>query len=305
LYDALQLQLRHQFSHGLALQASYTWSKLKTDINASVAGAGIATPGNVLSGSASSNDPLNDRQQYGLAAFNRPQRFVVSYSYQLPFEGKGWKGKAIGGWAISGVTTVQNGLPFSITEASGVAATLLYGPSIPPTGPYARAELADPVDCNSLGVCKSGIPLATTGSLTSRVLSGLAGTPGGGLINQAAFTSLPEFGGTPSGKAGPFTGNCTGANPQFVGCGTGFGNSGVGIMNCCTQFNWDAAIIKNTTVGGIRENASLQFRAEFFNVWNHAQFNQPGNGRDAANFGVITSSSVPGRILQFGLKYSF
>jgi carboxypeptidase family protein/TonB-dependent receptor-like protein len=303
LYNALQAQLRHQFSHGLMLQASYTWSKLITDINASVAGTGIATSGNVLSGSASSNDPLNDRQQYGLAAFNRPQRFVVSYSYQLPFHADGWKGKAIGGWAISGVTTVQNGLPFSITEASGVAATLLYGTSIPATGPYARAELADPVDCNSLGVCKSGISLNTTGSLTSRVLSGLAGT--GGFINQAAFTSLPEFGGIPSGTAGPFTGNCTGKNPEFVDCGTGFGNSGVGIMNCCTQFNWDAAIIKNTTVGGIREDASLQFRAEFFNIWNHAQFNQPGNGRDAANYGVITSSSVPGRILQFGLKYIF
>ena len=305
LYNALQLQLRHQFSHGLALQASYTWSKLITDINASVAGAGIATPGNVLSGSASSNDPLNDRQQYGLAAFNRPQRFVVSYSYQLPFQGEGWKGKVIGGWAISGVTTVQDGLPFSITEASGIAGTLLWGPSLPATGPYVRAELADPVNCNSLGVCKSGIPLATTGSLTSRVLSGLAGTPGGGLINQAAFTSLPEFGGIPSGNAGPFTGNCTGANPQFVDCGTGFGNSGVGVMNCCTQFNWDLAIIKNTVVGGIHEGASLQFRTEFFNIWNHAQFNQPGNGRDGANFGVITSSSVPGRILQFGLKYIF
>ena len=76
-------------------------------------------------------------------------------------------------------------------------------------------------------------------------------------------------------------------------------------MRCCTQLNFDAAIIKNTKVGGLREDASLQFRAEFFNLFNHAQFNEPGNDRNAAGFGEISSSSVPGHILQFALKYTF
>lgn len=306
LYDSLQAQLRHTFSHGLTLQASYTWSNLKTDINASEAGAGIATPGNVLSGSASSNDPLNDRQQYGPAAFNRPNRFVVSYSYELPYKSEGWKEKALGGWGVSGVTTIQDGLPFSVTDgATGDEATLLYGSSIPPTGPYARVELADPVDCSVVtGNCKSGMPLGSTGSMYARVVSGLNG--GSGFFNSTSpFTALPEFGGAPSSAHGPYTGACTGANPQFIGCGTGFGDSGVGIMRCCTQLNFDAAIIKNTKVGGLREDANLQFRAEFFNLFNHAQFNEPGNGFGAAGFGEITSSSVPGRILQFGLKYVF
>ena len=301
LYNSLQLQLRHQFSHGLTLQASYTWSKLITDINASAAGAGIATPGNVLSGSASSNDPLNRRQQYGLAAFNRPQRFVVSYAYQIPYKAEGWKEKALGGWGVSGVTTVQDGLPFSVTNgANGNEATLLYGASLPATGPVDRAELSTPVDCNAVtGNCKSGVSLRAPGNMLNLVEKGQS------IINAAAFTAAPLFGGTPSSLGGPFTGACTGANPQFVGCGTGFGNSGVGIMSCCTQLNFDAAIIKNTTVGGLREDATLQFRAEFFNLWNHSQFNEPGNAFGGANFGVITSSAVPGRILQFGLKYSF
>ena len=125
LYNSLQIQLKHQFAHGLTLQAAYTWSKLITDVNASAAGAGIATPGNVLSGSASSNDPLNFRQQYGLAAFNRPQRFVLSYSYQIPYKGEGQHEKVLGGWGISGVTTIQDGLPFSVTDgANGNQATL-------------------------------------------------------------------------------------------------------------------------------------------------------------------------------------
>ncbi|MGD1213030.1 MAG: TonB-dependent receptor [Candidatus Acidiferrales bacterium] len=305
LYNSLQAQLRHTFSHGLTLQASYTWSNLKTDINASEAGAGIATPGNVLSGSASSNDPLNDRQQYGPAAFNRPNRFVLSYSYELPYKSEGWKEKALGGWAVSGVTTIQDGLPFSVTNgAPAGVATLLYGSSVPATGPIDRVELADPVDCDSLGNCKSGIPLGSTGSMYQRVVSGLTG--GSGFFNSTSpFTALPEFGGAPSALPGPYTGACTGTNPQFVGCGTGFGDSGVGIMRCCTQLNFDAAIVKNTQVGGLREDASLQFRAEFFNLFNHPQFNPPANGYGAAGFGEITSSAVPGRILQFALKYSF
>jgi Carboxypeptidase regulatory-like domain/TonB-dependent Receptor Plug Domain len=297
LYNALQAQLRHSFSHGLTLQASYTWSKLITDVNASVAGTGIATGGNVLSGSASSNDPLNHAQQYGLAAFNRPQRFVVSYSYDLPFHSEGWKEKAVGGWSISGVTTLQDGLPFTIINSSTPA--LLYGSGIA-TGATVRAELADPVNCDSQGVCKSGIPLSEPGSVKNRI---------GEYFNTSAFVPSPQFGGVPNPAGGTFNSNCpTGApgnNPEFVGCGTGFGDSGVGTVSCCTQFNFDIGIIKNTKVGGLREDASLQFRAEFFNLFNHGQFNPPVNDFNSSTFGQITSTSVPGRILQFGLKYSF
>lgn len=295
LYNSLQMQLRHQFSHGFTMQASYTWSKLITDVNASVAGAGIATGGNVLSGSASANDPLNHRQQYGLAAFNRPQRLVVSYNYDLPFKSEGWKEKVIGGWSVSGVTTIQSGLPFTIVDS--FAPSLLYGGSNA-TGAYARAELANPVNCNSLGVCKSGTRLRTPGNVRKLVENGLP------IINAAAFTGLPTFGGVPSGTDEP-TGVCTGADPEFIGCGTGFGNSGTGIMACCTQLNFDMGIIKDTKVGGIREDATLQFRTEFFNLFNHAQFNPPNNAVESGILGQITSSSVPGRVIQFGLKYSF
>ena len=290
LYNALQVQVRHSFSHSLTFQAAYTWSSLKTDINASEAGAGIATPGNVLSGSSSSNDPLNIRQQYGPAAFNRPQRLIVSYNYEFPFKGEGWEGKVVGGWGVSGVTTIQDGLPFTIVDGSG--GTLLYG-SIPATGPYVRAEYAEPVNCNAVtGNCKSAIPLGTSGSMESRALNGF--------INPDAFVPVPQFGGSTDPAAGP---PC----PQegFFGCGTGFGDSAIGTMRCCTQVNFDMAIIKNTTVGGLREDATLQFRAEFFNLFNHAQFNEPVNDHNSVNFGQITTSSVPGRILQFGLKYSF
>jgi hypothetical protein len=56
----------------------------------------------------------------------------------------------------------------------------------------------------------------------------------------------------------------------------------------------------------ITEATRLEFRAEAFNIWNHTQFNNPtSNAVNSSNFGVITSDSVPPRILQFGVKFFF
>jgi hypothetical protein len=65
--------------------------------------------------------------------------------------------------------------------------------------------------------------------------------------------------------------------------------------------NWDLALHKNTV---IRERMSLEFRAEFFNVFNHAQFENPSGDINASNFGQVTSARDP-RIGQMALKFSF
>jgi hypothetical protein len=66
--------------------------------------------------------------------------------------------------------------------------------------------------------------------------------------------------------------------------------------------NWDIALLKNTQ---LNERFSLQFRAEFFNTFNHAQFGPPNNALNSPNFGVITSVTQPPREIQFGLKLLF
>ena len=91
-----------------------------------------------------------------------------------------------------------------------------------------------------------------------------------------------------------------------IGNGTDFGNSGVGIALGPGQFNWDVSLVKNTRVGGIRESGALQIRAEFFNAFNHPQFNNPGTAISTpTTFGVITSESVSPRLIQFAMKYTF
>lgn len=124
LYNSLQAELRHQFSHGLLLQVAYTWSKGFTNVSTAEAGSGINPPGEVLYGASNSNNPLNLGQQYGLSSFNRPQRVVISYVYDLPFKHRdGLPDRLVSGWSISGVTTIQDGLPFTIVN-SGVVPSI-------------------------------------------------------------------------------------------------------------------------------------------------------------------------------------
>jgi hypothetical protein len=53
------------------------------------------------------------------------------------------------------------------------------------------------------------------------------------------------------------------------------------------------------------ERFSLQFRAEFFNIFNHTNFGLPSNNVQASSFGQITSTSTSSRQIQFALKLQF
>jgi len=77
-----------------------------------------------------------------------------------------------------------------------------------------------------------------------------------------------------------------------------FGNSGGFILTGPGVNNWDIALEKNA---GLGESMRAQFRAEFFNAWNHAQFMNPSSTVGAPNFGQVTQAR-DAREIQFGLK---
>jgi hypothetical protein len=77
-----------------------------------------------------------------------------------------------------------------------------------------------------------------------------------------------------------------------------FGDSGTNIITGPGVNNWDIGIGK---VIALRESMNLQFRTEFFNAFNHAQFQNPDSTMTDTNFGRITTAR-PARELQFGLK---
>jgi len=241
------------------VQGAYTWSKNLT---------------NLANNQANSNNADDMWQQWGPAQFNRPQRFVANYSYDLPFGGhSGLIDRLVGGWNVSGVTVIQNGTPMTIADPT---AGTIYGTAGSAFSGFGRAQLCP-------GMTYADI--ATPGDIKQR-LGGASGGPG--YFNKAAF-----------------------CEPPAIGNGKDYGNTGVGIISGPGQFNWDIAVLKRIQ---ILEDHSIQFRTEFFNAFNHTQFSNPNYGAGATyaipnvragNFGQITFTSVNPRVIQFALKYSF
>ncbi|HKO97567.1 MAG TPA: TonB-dependent receptor [Pyrinomonadaceae bacterium] len=86
---------------------------------------------------------------------------------------------------------------------------------------------------------------------------------------------------------------------------SGFGNLGRNVVIGPSFINTDFSVIKNTRIG---DSMRLQFRAEFFDLFNHANFGQPGNLIGSAAFGRIINTRFPtgesgsSRQVQFALK---
>jgi hypothetical protein len=260
-YNSLQVSVRKRISYGLQLQAAYTWSKDMTNLSY----------GNALGeGQTNMNNASDTGSQYQQAWFARPHRFVLSYSYDLPFGNpKGGWGKLATGWNVSGNTIIQTGTPLTITDTA--AGTAWYGAANPGSaeGGSATAQLAPGVTYGQV---------STNGGVDSR-LGGASG--GAGFINKSAFVN-------------PLVISADGA--------TLFGNAGFGIIRGPDQVNFDVSIIKNTR---LTERQNLQFRTEFFNIANHPVFSNPNTARNSAQFGQITSTTGNPRLIQFALKYSF
>jgi hypothetical protein len=194
----------------------------------------------------------------------------VSYVYDLPF-GQGFTGAKyalLGGWSISGVTIFQSGTPFSIID-SGAGTGFLGAGSTPMLG----ASLAPG---GSIGAGYS------SGSLYNRI---------NGYLNAANFTTAPLL----------YPTQCL-SDQNF--CTTDFGGLGRNIYRGPWQQNWDFSAIKNFRV---TENQTIRFTADFFNLWNHANFASPAftDVESVGNFGQIVNTKGTPRLIQFSLRYAF
>ncbi len=82
---------------------------------------------------------------------------------------------------------------------------------------------------------------------------------------------------------------------------TAYGNSAPFIIRGPGRHNWDMSLFKNFR---IQEKLNAQFRGEFFNVWNHANFRNPNVTASALAYGTITDAGPP-RLAQIALKLTF
>jgi hypothetical protein len=134
----------------------------------------------------------------------------------------------------------------------------------------------------------------TSGSLQSRVANGY--------LNPAAFTpaSLLYY---PNISASQCSAP-TGPDPSGNTCVTGFGNLGRNIYRGPHEQNWDASLIKLFKLG---ERKEVRFTADFFNLWNHANFANPAftDVEVGSAFGKIFNSTGTPRLIQFSLRWAF
>jgi hypothetical protein len=227
------------------------------------------------SGNTALNTAFNDesdlRFSRGLSDYDRKHRLTVSYLYNLPFFAKasGAKRTILGEWAISGITIFQSGTPFSVTDSGAGSAFL--GPGLTPL--------------------TLGAQLASGGSIGAGLTSGDIHKRLDGYLNLSNFTTAPV--------ADPI-----GCQADSNACTTAFGNLGRNIYRGPFQQNWDFSLIKNLN---LTERQSLRFTADFFNIWNHANFASPSlnDVENPGPFGKILSTVGTPRLIQFQLRYSF
>jgi hypothetical protein len=264
VYNAFLATLRKQFSkEGLQLQVSYTWDK------------GLITQ------SYGINTAPYTILQLAPSSVYHPQRVVINYVWNLPVHMNGIGGKILNDWTWAGVTTIQDGVPFTVYDSTSGGVFFSGGV---PGNTYGPAQL-----------CPGVNPL-TSGPIESRLGGSLSPN---GFINTAAFAGGT---GAPANCVLPTLGSGRGT--------TGFGNIGIGTFLSPGQYNWDMSIAKLIK---LRETKTLEFRGEFFNTFNHPQFSfnpvddpalaaQDVNG---GNFGQVTVSSVNPRLIQLVLKFLF
>jgi hypothetical protein len=265
-YNSLQIALQHRSSKGLTVGAAYTWAKSLTTNSVDRAGG---LNGNTQYGTT---DSYNMKMDYGPSGFNQPQTLIVNYVYNLPFfkEQHGAEGLLLGGWELSGITSMLSGTSFSVVQ---------------PTDPYACPTLASGP---SAGLCDP------TKTLPGQGLRGLGiGSPDSHIAarpNQVAAVNMTR-------KPGQWF-----TQSSFAPAVGHFGNTGSGSLLGPGMQKWDLALVKNTKIVG---HVGVQLRAEAFDLFNHPNFlTVDSNMGDGASFGTVNSDHEP-RLLQLGAKVTF
>jgi Carboxypeptidase regulatory-like domain len=110
-YNGLEVDINHRIARGLQFRGAYTFAKALDDgdnMNTSVA---TNSPAFVA-------DPLRPKADYGRASFDIRNSAVINATYDLPFgrsalRTRAWLDRLIEGWQVSGIETIQSGLPFT------------------------------------------------------------------------------------------------------------------------------------------------------------------------------------------------
>jgi hypothetical protein len=281
VYNGGLLTLEQQFANGLNYLFTYTWSKTLSDAG------DLLNGGNIAGYRAPYVPGAGIHYDWGPADFDIRNVFHASGGYELPFgTGKHFMGNAsklqnaaVGGWSLNWIATLEGGQPLSLSCPSGPTAG---------TGCY---DLLVPGQSQ-----KRGLHTDSQGKLNW-------------FGNPAAFQQPCILGGT---AAAPVPENTPSGCVPATGLATLGGGLATSLTPGLTKFDFSAFKAIQ-----LSERLSMQFRAEFFNILNHPNFNAPGFGGNGVvsipnstnftnpNFGEIGSTRdapYDPRQIQFALK---
>jgi hypothetical protein len=276
-YHSLQAQIKKNMSHGLQAQASFTWGR---SIDTSSAGS----IGDNFHNSVSSLPFFSTKLNRGPSDFNVGKNLVTNLEWEIPSP-KSLSGAAewaLGGWQLGGIFEASSGVPFSVVISGDPL-------NLGNTDPFDR-----PSRLNGPG-CSHPVNPGNPFNYIKLECFGLPQTPPG----------------LSAGVCQPFSADTTGTS-----CANLLGNSGRNQLNGPGLINFDVSLFKNMKFKSVSENFNVQFRVEFFNVFNHPNFSPPvdntavfdstgaslaappGNG----GAGQITSTVTTSRQMQLALK---
>jgi hypothetical protein len=265
-YDALQISWSKRRSRGLAFEARYNFAKvLDTAI------ADFADTGN--GGDVSQTEQMMIPDLKAVSSFDTPHSLAVTYSYEIPvldntLAAPVWLSRMFSKWIVSGTTTFRSGVPFSVFTGSD-------GPgrgNIDTEG----SDRPNIIDASILGKSfdDPDASQAAMGAVGCHEISPPGVMP---YFQCPAFdTNLP------------------------VG---GRGNIGFRTFRKDGTNNWNFAVARAFPL--TQAERQLQFRAEFYNLFNHAQFAAPGSTLTSPTFGQITNTVNKGRVSQLSLRFVF
>jgi len=282
-YHALQAVITKSLSHGFQFHGAYTWGKSTDTLSATVANDSF--PNGLM-------NPLffDQRTSRGLSDFDVGQNFVVNLTWQTPTPRTrsslvGW---ALSGWQLGGIYKASSGQPFTPILGGDPLGTKLD-------------EWNEPPDLVVGPGCESVI---NRGNPNQYIKSGCFTLP---KAAPAIASRCTTFGFRPPGTNGA-------ADPGSLGvagtCANLRGNLGRNTLIGPGLSNLDFSLFKNNRIRKISEKFNVQFRAEFFNVFNRANFASPNDNRTVfdqagnrtSSAGLITSTQTPSREIQFALK---
>jgi Carboxypeptidase regulatory-like domain/TonB-dependent Receptor Plug Domain/TonB dependent receptor len=276
LYDALQLGITKKMSHGLQVQGSYTWGK-------SIDTSSSSSASDAYRNTIPSLPWFNLKMSRALSDFNIGRTLAIDGTWQVPsLKSAGPVTWLTNGWELGGILKVTDGVPFTAT----------FGSDGDPLG----LNSSDPWD----------FPNRLTGPGCASLIN--PGNPNNYIKTQCfAIPTAPT--------AAFYTANCDPAFGTFPQCFNLRGNAGRNILTGPGTSNLDFSVFKNHHLKRISENFNVQFRAEFFNILNRANFAVPtlpdnvtifdSTGSPVSSAGLLTSTTTTSREIQFAVKISW